>query len=320
MLSFIQFILTETAIKATGSQGDRHSGKYVKPFIGQKDTHTLNRDVGGIKSGSKVTIHSTTVKDGKHFATVSSGNGKKVEVPHSHLEKPQSAVTRKGDAGFAKENELANHLKKHGLMDPSAATAGSTGGHDFHIISKHQNKKFGGTEAGQLAGESKISLKAKMGAAAFAYHPQKGWHVSERTKKAKPRFSAAVEKATVNGKPLLQHMNSHWGDPSKRDTLPQITTDSTDLHPLHAYAHDHGVDVLHVHTHGTYRVGMSEHKDRTGAGLQKPKGTGRFTIGRERAGGSVHGAFRVHEKNFEKSNTDIMNPDHIKAIAKKLGH
>jgi hypothetical protein len=318
MLSFKDY-LAETAIKATGAQGDRHSGKYIKPFIGQKDTHTLNKDAGGIKSGSKVTVHSTTVKDGKHFATVSSG-GKKVEVPHSHLEKPQSAVTRKGDAGFSKETEIANHLKKHGLMDKNAATAGSTGGHDFHIINKTQGKKFGGTSANEIAGESKISLKAKMGAAAFAYHPEKGWHVSDRTRKAKPKFAAAIEKATVNGKPLLHHMNDHWGDPKKAKHLPNITTDNTDLHPLHAYAHDHGVDVLHIHTHGTYRVGMSEHKDRVGAGLPKPKGTGRFTIGPERAGGNVHGAFRVHEKNFDKSHTDIMRDDHAKAIAKKLGH
>lgn len=319
MFSFIQFLIAETAIKATGTQGARHSEKYIKPFIGKSNTHTLNRDSNGVKSGSKVSILSTKEKDGKHTAKVKSG-GKTFEVPHSHLEKPQSAVVRKGDAGFSKETELANHLKKHGLMDKKAATAGSTGGHDFHIISKKQGKKFGGTEAHEIAGESKISLKAKMGAAAFAYHPKKGWHVSEKTKAAKPKFAAAVEKATVNGKPLLHHMNKHWGDPAKKASLPQITTDHTDLHPLHAYAHDHGVDVLHVHTHGTYRVGMSEHKDRTGAGLPKPKGTGRFTIGRERAGGAVHGAFRVHEKNFEKSKVDIMNPEHVKEIAKKLGH
>lgn len=318
MLGFRDFI-AEAAIKANGPQGDRHAGKYITPYIGQQDTHVTNRAIGDLPAGSKVSILSSAKKQDKHYATVTSG-GMTHEIPHSYLEKPAGAIRRKGDAGFAKESEIADHLKKHGLMDPKAVTAGSTGGHDFHVISKKQNKKFGGTEADQIAGESKISLKAKMGAAAFQYHPEKGWQVSDRTRKNKPAFTSSIERATVNGVPLLQHMNKHWGDPMKAAKLPNITTDNTDLQPLHDYAHDHGVDLLHIHSHGTYRVGMSQNKDRMGAGLPLPKGTGRFTIGPERAGGAVHGAFRVHEKNFEKSKMDIMNPEHTAMIAKRLGH
>jgi hypothetical protein len=83
---------------------------------------------------------------------------------------------------------------------------------------------------------------------------------------------------------------------------------------------DHGVDVLHIHTHGTYRGGDSEHKDHHGLGLPTPKGTGRMSASRERHGGQVHVVFRPHKPSFEKSSVDLMNDDHAKHLAKKLGH
>jgi len=310
-----------TALTASGYKAERHTKKYILPFIGQKNTHILKRDVSGLKAGSSVTIHSTKVIDGVHHAVISSNDGKKIQIPHSALEKPKSVLKNVGEAGFKKETELGNKLKAHGLMDAETPTAGSsTKYHDFHLISKRKNKKFTGIEKQQIGGESKISLKAKMGAISFHHTPEKGWHIKDEIRKKKPKFAAAIENATVNGKPLLQHMNKHWGDPSKTDKLPNITTDGTDLHPLHAYASDAGVDVLHVHSHGTFRVGSSEKRDRTGLNLPKPEGSGRFTIGPERAGGAVHGAFRPLAKGFEKSSVDLMNDEHLKNIKKLLGH
>jgi hypothetical protein len=317
-----RFLLeAKTGIVSSGYKAERHTKKYIVPFIGQKNTHILRRNVPGIDSGSKVTIHSTRVINGIHHAVISSNDGKKIEVSHSVLDKPSSAVKNTGDAGFKKETELGDKLKSHGLMDPETPTAGSsTKYHDFHLISKRKNKRFAGIEKKQIGGESKISLKAKMGAISFHHTPEKGWHIKDENRKKKPKFASAIENATVNGKPLLQHMNEHWGDPTKTDKLPNITTDGTDLHPLHAYASDAGVDVLHVHSHGTFRVGSSEKRDRTGLNLPKPEGSGRFTIGPERAGGAVHGAFRPLSKGFEKSNVDLMNDEHLNNIKKLLGH
>lgn len=92
-----------------------------------------------------------------------------------------------------------------------------------------------------------------------------------------------------------------------------MTTDTTDLTPLHAYLEDHQVGVLHVHDQGTYRTklfGMDI--------LPLPKGTGRFTIGRERANGTVHAAFRVHKNSWEKSTFDLMKKHDRKKLNGKL--
>lgn len=321
-LRFSEFLenLFETAIVGTGYKAPRHTKTYITPFIGQKLTHNLARSVGGHSEGTAVTIHSTREEGGKHFATISASDGKKFEVPHSYLHKPESVVVRKGTAGFAKENELADKLKSRGLMDKNTATAGSTGGVDFHIINKKKGIKYGGKVSDQIGGESKISLKAKMGAIAVIHTKEKGWHVSPKSKIQKPNLAHALESSRVNGKPLLDHLNEHWGSPENGKRLPNVITDTTDLHPMHAYLRDHHADVLHIHTHGTFRGGLSEKKDRTGGGFPVPKGTGRFTVGRERAGGTVNAAFRVHSKEFSKSNVDLMNDEHLNKIAKKLGH
>jgi hypothetical protein len=313
-------LIVETPIVATGYKAPRHTKQYIQPFIGKKMTHTLTRDVGDLKAGSKVTVHSTKEVDGKHMAIVSGTSGKKIEIPHSYMHKPESVVVRRGERGFAAENALADKLKNRGMMDKSAATAGSTGGVDFHIINKKKSVKYGGKEASAIGGESKISLKAKMGAIALAHNPQKGWHVSEKSKNTKPNFAKAVESATVKGTPLLKHLNKHWGEPTPSKHLPNVSSDTTDLHPLHAYMKDHHADVLHIHTHGTFRGGMSEKRDRTGGGFPTPKGTGRFTVGRERAGGTVNVAFRPYSAGFEKSHVDLMNDEHLENVAKKLGH
>lgn len=311
--------IIEALMRGSGSQGERHVKKYITPYLNKPDSHVLGRNAGPYKAGDSVTVHSHEEKEGSHFATISKNGGEKVKVNISGLHKPAGAAVQKNKAGFDKENELAEKLKHHGLMDKNTKTAGSTGGVDFHVINKKTSTKHMGSEAHSLGGESKISLKAKMGAIALSHTAEKGWHVSERSAKAKPHFADAIHKATVDGKPLLQHLNKHWGAPSADKPLKNVTTDSTDLHPVHAYLKDHKVDILHIHTHGTFRGGLSEHKDRTGMGLPKPEGSGRFTVGRERAGGTVNAAFRVHA-DFSKSHVDLMNDEHLAKIKKKIGH
>ena len=144
--------------------------------------------------------------------------------------------------------------------------------------------------------------------------------MSPSSEAKKPHFAKAVRLAKVNGKPFLKHLNDTWGDPSGGKHLKHVQGDASNLHPVHAYMKDHDVDVLHVHTHGTFRGGNSEKKDHMGLGLPTPKGTGRMSAARERAGGAVHVSFRPHQGTFSKSKVDLMKDAHAAKFAKRLGH
>jgi hypothetical protein len=122
---------------------------------------------------------------------------------------------------FSLEEKLAKHLKRHGAMDKSVKAAGSSGGHDFHILHPNSKEKVGGVFRETIHGETKKSIAgAKLGSVAIRYHPEKGWHINEKTKKEKPSLSSEVEKSTVNGVPLFKHLNKHWDKPGPGKTLP----------------------------------------------------------------------------------------------------
>jgi len=320
-------------IQSSGVRGPRHFKKYIQPFLkggehaAKKDTHVMATNVGPLRAGTKVTIHKGYERDGSHYVDVSQGKHR-ATVKTSSLFKPQGMVRRLGDAGFGAESAIVKHLQKHGLMDKADSGAGSTGGNDFYV--RHASgQKYHGKHHETLQGESKINLKAKFGAAALAHDPKKGgWHVTDKARADKPRFTKSVESATVGSVPLLKHLNKVWGDPRKGGKLSNVTTDVTDLKPLHAYNHDHNVDLMHVGTHGTFRVGRSAARDRANLGLPLPRGTGRFSVGPERSGGDVAAAFRVHNKDdaakgtksFAKSHIDITKDEHIKDIKRRLGY
>ena len=214
---------------------------------------------------------------------------------------------------FSLEEKLARHLKRHGAMDKSVKAAGSSGGHDFHILHPNSKEKVGGVFRETIHGETKKSIAgAKLGSVAIRYHPEKGWHINEKTKKEKPSLSSEVEKSTVNGVPLFKHLNKHWGKPGPGKTLPGFKTDHTDMKPAHAYMKDHDVHVVHIHDRGTYRAGKSHRSDTHSTGLPVLKGTGHFQISTERAGGGQNEQgtgmqvnFRAHPKSVENSTHDI---------------
>jgi hypothetical protein len=96
---------------------------------------------------------------------------------------------------FSLEEKLAKHLKRHGAMDKSVKAAGSSGGHDFHILHPNNQEKVGGVFRKTIHGESKKSINgAKLGSVAVRYHPKKGWHISDDTKNKKPNLSSEIEK------------------------------------------------------------------------------------------------------------------------------
>jgi len=315
---FIESYFTEATLSATGTQGERHMHKYIKPFHGgkQKNTHTLATPFNNLKKGTPLTVLSSKVINDRHHTVVSAG-GQKHTIPNTKINKPPHLAKNAGSAGLAAESKLINHLKKHNLMDKDVKGAGyNSKGVDFYI--RHsKGHTFGGQEKNQVGGESKISLAAKFGAIGIQHDPAKGgWHISEKNRKAKPSLAAAIDKIKMGGRKLMDHLNQTF-HPQKEKFQSIRTPRTSDLSALHGYTKDHGVDVLHVHSHGTFRAGMSQHKDRTGVGFPAPKGEGHYRI-ETRPGKGTQIEFRLNK--LEKSHLDLMNKDHVPHIKKALGY
>jgi hypothetical protein len=227
---------------------------------------------------------------------------------------------------FSLEEKLTKHLKKHGAMDKTAKAAGSTGGHDFHILHPKSKEKVGGTIRKTIHGETKKSISgAKLGSVAIRYHSEKGWHISESTKKEKPNLSNEIEKSTVNGIPLFKHLNKHWGKPKAGKVLSGFKADDTDMKPAHAYMKDHDVHVIHIHDRGTYRAGKSHKNDVHSTGLPVLKGTGHFQVSTERSGGGQNEQgtgmqvnFRAHPKSVEPSTHNISTKEGLYKVLENM--
>lgn len=332
MLNFKNFLIEEAPsrfLSIGGQKGARHAYNYVRPFLNSDETMELGTAHEGIKAGSKVKVVGQQIINNKHYTdVVHPDTGETTTVPNSKLLKDPKLIKKRGERGFGKENELAEILKKDGLMRSDVKTAGSTGGHDFHVITK-KGDLIGGEEREnikheELGGESKIDLGAKFGSVFLSHTPEKGWHVTDKNRSKKPRFADAVENATVTvdgkPKPLLQHLNDTWGDPSGGKHLKNVTSDTSDDAPAQAYFSDHGAHILHVHSHGTYRVGDSHDEDAHNTQLPTISGmTGRFTVGRERKGGGVQISFRPHKGSLKKSSVDIMKDEDRKVFARNMG-
>lgn len=318
MITFKDYI-KEAVIKAKGDDSDRQIEKYVKPFLKKNNTHTLAKDVEGIKKGTKVSVVKHQKKDGTNHITISHPKLKKnISIPASHLNKPQVDDNK----GVTYERNLIKKLKSKGLMDKKSAGAGNTAGNDFHLMDA-RGKKHKGREVDNHTGETKENLKAAFGQVTIHHTKEKGWHVPEDSKKNRPKFSSSLEKAKVTDdkgvtRSFLDHLNKHVGAPNEKNHSKNVYSDHTDLQPMHNYLHDHDVGVLHIGSHGTYRAGKYQKKDGTGVNFPEAKGKGKFRARFRKNRPGMFIEFRPHE--LEKSHLDLMNNDHIEHIRKKLGH
>jgi hypothetical protein len=335
MLSFVSFI-SEAKLTASGARGEYHAGKYIKPFVagqpGHKPlSHEIDGDVGEFRTGDKVTMHSHHVdSNGVHHVVVSKKGSNKVAVPISKIKK----VSDRKNIGLAQESTLVNHLNGHGLM--SGGGAGSTAGNDFHLIDKKgkTTKKISGSEGvstkeSAVTGEHKSNLTAAFGQLTLTRHPKTGlWHVSDKARQNRPEYAAAVENAhiTVNGKKkkLLDHINNVQGKnyvkPAGRATAEDISSDDHDLSPAHAYMRDHHVDVVHLDSHGTYRAGMSQNKDKHKLGLPALEGTGRFRVRQKDRVNDNARTVQFMIRKLDKSHTHIGTDEGANKMKKILGH
>lgn len=322
-------------LTASGPVAERHTRQYIAPFHGgeQGFTHKIVSDdrETGLKAGTEVSIVSSHVENGKHYTTVKAKDREGTfKVINSKLNKPRHLIKDVAQPGLSKEVELARKLQEAGIMAKGASTAGQTHGNDFHLIkvdNEGKRSRLRGRQSRKIPtpkeifGESKIGFGAKFGEVSLAHSDEKGWHIPDHVRAKRPLFAALVERQTVNGKPVFQHLNEVWGKPERGGKNPrQVMADETDLNPAHAYLEDHHVHVLHVHSHGTYRAGLSRAQDQTGIGLPEFEGRGRMVFRSPGVGRTRRAYFTVKRKSVAKSGFDLMNPEHLQIAREKLGH
>ena len=319
MKRFKLFVLDEATLTASGAKAEYHTNKYIKPFIGQKDTHTLKTEHEGLDKNKPITIHGHEEINGKHHAIVSQGGGRSIKVPYSKINKPSDGKENKG---LAFEDHFISHLKKHRLMPEEASGAGSTGGTDFVLHNRKTNKMHKGkAEENILRGETKLDRTAAFGQLTIHHSPELGWHVKDKNRNNRPNFAKHVDEH------VIKHLNKHY--PNGLKDIPEtqsglkknIVVHTDDLKPAEAYAKDHHVDVLHVSSHGTYHVGD---KDKTGIGLPRFEGkNGKFTV-RQKNRFSKQGALTVQFQpgsvnSLEKSHIHLEDEKHLPKVKKALG-
>jgi hypothetical protein len=335
MLSF-RFFLSEAKLNASGKKAQYDTDKYIRPFLKGREKHTplsheVNADVGHIKKGERVTLHTHHIdENGVHHVVVSkAGSNKKIAIPTSKIVKQSSAR----NVGLQQESVLVDHLNKHGLM--SGTGAGSGAGNDFHLLDKRtrQTKRIQGSEASAeraLSGEHKANLTAAVGQLTLTRHPKTGeWHISDAARARRPEYARHVENATITNEEgkkvkLLDHLNKTqppgYTAPAGRTTAEDIHSDEQDLGPAHAYMRDHDVDLVHFDSHGTYRAGRSERTDRQKLGLPVLKGTGRFRVRQKQVTNPNSRTVQFSIRRLEKSHTHIGTDEGATKIKEILGH
>jgi len=330
MLKFTEFqIIAESKMTASGFVGNRHFEKYVKPYLSgaakhsKQGTHIMASKHDDLNVGEQVTLHSHHIDDkGVHHVTVSRpGSRKKITVPISKLDKPGAQTENEG---HKYEKHFFNRCRNIGLVPPGHNPAGSTAGTDVPFL----NKKKGTIHKGRAIynGEVKLNETAALGQGTikFGKHPKTGkvgWHIPDELRDARPEYAKAIEERGI-----LEYMNKHHPDPDAVETTASgrarsITMPHPDLSPAEAYLKDHDADVVHIgEGHGTYRVGS---KDKTGFGLPRLKGKGKWTIRQKQEGNkrSRTVMFQIHGKHgLIRSPINLDRDDHLQDFAKHLGH
>ncbi len=174
-------------------------------------------------------------------------------------------ITEKsGDGGFNYENQVADKLKKHGIMDKDTKTAGSSA----DAPDAHMN--IGGKRHSL---EVKQNKGAMFGQLELHHSDEAGWHVSPR--------SAAKYPATANHpavKEFVKHVNKKWGKPSGDYAtdlkMGNVYHEHTDASPIAAHYHeDRKTPYVQIGGgHGLYHF----HKDEGKIGT--PKLTGKTQL------------------------------------------
>lgn len=170
-------------------------------------------------------------------------------------------ITEKfAQGGFKYEDDVANKLKKHGIMDKETKTAGSSGdAPDAHMNISGKKHNL----------EVKADKGAMFGQLELHHSDEKGWHVSPRAAK---KYPATASHPAV--KAFVKKVNQHWKKPSgDYDTdlkMGNVYHEHSDTSPIAAhYHHDRKTPYVQIGKgHGLYHF----HSDEAKIGTDKLEG------------------------------------------------
>lgn len=318
--SFLDYI-EEKTLSASGRDTEYHTNRYIAPYIGKKNTHTLSGQIDGLSSDSPVTVHGYEDIKGKRHAIVSQNDGERKKIIFSKLNKPNTKVK---NAGHKYEQDFANRLKTRGIMPSHIQTAGSTAGTDFVAENRRKRVMHPGivTDESYLhGGETKQNTNAAFGQLTINHDPKRGWHIPDKARSLRPGYADEIEKAGI-----IDHMNKNYPDPYNVPTTASgkaknVEFDHPNLDPAEAYLNDHHVEFLQVGGgKGTYRVGDV---DKTGHGLPRISGRGKWTVREKQRGNKTSRTIQFRPNGSKGLNASHVNLDtdpHLEEFADTLGH
>ena len=169
MLTFkqylMEFYLNEAILNAkySSKDGQRHIEKYIKPYLPGgdlhgSDTHTLEKDHGDLKKGTKLTLTGFyhDEKTGKtHVTARHAGSKKSVSIPMSSIRKPSQKDGKHNEEHAVKH--MWNHFSSKGEDVPSVEDmhaeiekAKTDRNHPLHIRHR-EDHEFSGKISGNNA-------------------------------------------------------------------------------------------------------------------------------------------------------------------------
>tara|TARA_R110000868_G_scaffold25423_11_gene99271 strand:- start:18323 stop:19255 length:933 start_codon:yes stop_codon:yes gene_type:complete len=236
--------------------------KYIEPIIGIEDGARIRTSTQMFSKDSYVTINAWTIVDNKYCAVVSSDNIDKEIIPISKISKYKSIEQRHVNKGVSYEQKIALNLNNAGLMQGQGA--GCLDGWDCSVQCAN------GTILGM---EIKYTSHCILGQGVL-HCKSDGWQISDKFKARSPIFASSVERATIDGEPLLEYVKANVSKPYKNEIKRGVSiwSDDMDFSPILGYLKDKNVDLLHIGKKGTYRV------QETLPELPLPSGTCRIRV------------------------------------------
>lgn len=281
---FVEDYLVEVNLSSSflEMRGPRHVGKYIAPFLSKsgiektkkafkgtgtpveridieghgsmhdpnaESTHILGSNHGDHPAGTPVKIDHVFHKDEKTIMAKTVSHG---DIPLSKIQKPKSLATeRRGGYGFGVEARVAKNL---GLKQ---AAGSSNKDRDFEL--DHPEKKAAVRGKVKVVpkprklvrGESKLE-KGRFGVTSLMHKDGKWGFTGD------PKMHESFTKATVNGTPILKHLNKHFPNGKITRGFKANPHPGTSRH----YLEQSDANVLHIHDKKsgkstTYTVGNS---------------------------------------------------------------
>lgn len=351
-MKFLTF-LAEAKLKGTldnENKGVGHAVNYVLPYLSASQRATARRNFEPHLRGRKIkdgdgslyhetkTTHELASKVGNHAAGtrvkvtgVYHENGQIMvntkhhgSMPMSKLIKPKELAKPKvAQQGFDVEGKIAKNLGTKPAGSTKHAFDFSYGGDREKHVRGHVRE----VHTPKVRGESKLD-RGKMGQSALSHDPKTGkWSFGNQ------QMASHFKKATVNGVPILQHLNTHHSNGKIDKGFSADAARGTSLN----YLNSGNVNTLHIHNKKenigtTYTIGSnSKIKGKTKLGhlndddihqldggihIQATQ-TGR-TTSVHRPKQNIMKKLSLQSRTDSKNHRDLTNADHAREFIKHV--